>query len=112
MEKPKQRLTNALGGYFASVEGFVKNFPLLAEHLTHTTYSDGTSRQTSTLLIFTSDGVWKAMLKDRAEKLCCFVTAEDFDSVLMALEDAVSDPATVWRVDNWDSGGPSTRKKK
>lgn len=71
--------------------------PLLMEYLTDLTYSDGSERQTATLLIFAADGVWKACLNDRSEEQCLWASGSDVAAALDALETMLDTGAPDWR---------------
>lgn len=89
-----------------------KKCPALAAHLCQTTWEDGEARQTSTLSIFTGDGCFKACLRDRELGLCLWVAAKCYAALPLALEAALTDPNTVWRVDRQTPGVQASRKKK
>lgn len=78
-------------------EDFVGEYPLLFEYLAHRQYDDGSERETSTLLVFAADGVWKACLNDRAEGQALWVSCSFFGGVLEALERALDTSAPDWR---------------
>lgn len=71
--------------------------PLLFEYLTSTTFGDGSERETSTLLLFASGGVWKGCLNDRAEGQALWVSGASVGDVLEALERALDTTSPDWR---------------
>lgn len=73
--------------------------PNLHDHLTETTWDDGKPRKTSTLMILTENGRWKAFLHDREHKRGCWVTAEAWEALLETLERSLADSSTEWRKD-------------
>lgn len=91
----------APGGKAAPADDLAALFPLLAEHLTSTSYDDDppTARQTSTLLIFAQDGSYRACLRDRQEQRCLWIAAREWGELLPVLEEALGDPDAVWRDD-------------
>lgn len=77
-------------------------FPLLREYLCTTRWDDGKPRQTATLLLVTEMGAWKACLNDRACSRSLWVTAESYQGVLRAVEDALGSATPGWRpVQKW-----------
>jgi len=81
--------------------GFSKKYPAIAEHLS-TDMLDGRSRLTTTLLLSTELGKWKACIRDRDNDLVAWVTADTLDMLLIAVEGRLAgktDPD--WRVDKF-----------
>jgi hypothetical protein len=89
-----------------------QQFPNLWDHLTQKRWDDGSARQTSSLLLFEQDGVFKAMLRDREAALCLWVAAQGFFAVFEALEAALCDPAAEWRVDRQQEGQQAKRVRR
>lgn len=112
MKRSQTRLTSGGAPTPAPVCPFLADFPLLAEHLTAVVFDDGESRQTSTISVFTGDGHWKVMLRDRAAKLVLFVSGPTFVDTLLLLEAALESPTTVWRVDTYGTDAPASRVKR
>ncbi len=71
--------------------------PLLTEYLVSTVFGDGSERQTATLLIFATEGVWKVCLNDRAEEQALWASGVDVASALDALERMLDTEAPDWR---------------
>lgn len=71
--------------------------PLLFEYLTARTFEDGSERETSTLLIFASEGVWKACLNDRAEQRALWASGASYADAIAALESLLDSGAETWR---------------
>jgi len=88
-----------------------KRHPTLAAHLCQVAWEDGTPRLPSTLSVFTSDGVFKACLRDRVANICLWVAAKSFGKLADALEAALNDPNTVWRADRQRDGDVASRRK-
>lgn len=107
--KKKQRPMDLSGERSAMPCDLVEQYPLLLEHLTHTTYDDGSPRDTSTLLVTTGDGMWKCMLKDRQEGLVLWVSAPTLTQALQLLDDCCGSDDTHWRRDTF---AQQTQKKK
>lgn len=89
-----------------------KKFPAVYEFMTATRYEDGSARKPSSLLIFASDGQFKAMLKDADHERCLWVAAPTLAEVFVALEACLVDPHAVWRVDRQQTGQTAARIKK
>lgn len=89
-----------------------KEWPLLWDHLTQTTWPDGSPRTTSSLLIFAADGVLKAMLRDREAGLCLWVASPSWGGLLTVLEASLGDPGAEWRLDRQLPGQQAKRTKR
>lgn len=111
MKKPTKGETSRPGAPAAAPGSLRLRHPGLSEHLTATAYEDGTPRQTSTVLIFAAEGVWKATLRDREEGRCLWVAADSFDELWTVLEASVNDPAAVWRDDRLSGADTAKRRK-
>lgn len=72
-------------------------YPLLWEHLVETRWEDGSTRETSTLLLFAEDGRWKGCLNDRAEARSVFLAALTPEGVFEALEAGLRSEGLDWR---------------
>jgi len=81
-------------------------FPALASHLFDLAYEDGSSRQTSTLMILGESGVVKACINDREALRSAWVSGRTVDEVLAALEAGLQADSLDWR------GRPATRWDK
>lgn len=112
MQRPKHK-DQGPQAYAAEPDGLIGEFPLLAEYLTATFYEGEPvgSRQTGTLLVFAQDGSWRAVLRDRAENRCLWVTAATWEDLLPALENALGDPSSIWRADRVGGAPEATRQK-
>lgn len=78
---------------------FGAQYPNLEEFLRESRWSDGSRRDTGSMLIFLDDGRWKGMLRDRDARMVAFVSAVSFDNVLAALEQGLVDDSLDWRAD-------------
>jgi hypothetical protein len=76
---------------------FAKDYPALWEYLSAVSWEDGTSRETSTVLLFTEDGRVKACLHDRAEARSLWSSGEGVEGALGALEHALETGQAEWR---------------
>jgi len=89
----------------------VDETPLLWGYLTQSVWEDGTPRATSSLLLFEQDGFLKLMLRDRENGLCLWVAAPNLSSAFAAVELALSDPTTEWRLDRQAGNDQAKRVK-
>lgn len=76
---------------------FKRLYPLLFEYLTCDTWDDGTTRETSTLLLFVDAGVLKGCVNDRAMGRNLFVAAESLSGLLGAANEALGETSPGWR---------------
>jgi len=88
-----------LGGPAASDPVLSGFYPTLTEWLTTTVWDDGKPRKTSTLLLMTENGRWKAFLHDRDGKRGFWMTAEAYEGLLGALENGLTNSSVEWRRD-------------
>lgn len=91
---------------------FAEQYPAVWDFLTLSVIDmDGLEmkRLTSTLSIFTQDGLWKCFLNDRDRQKCLCVAAITFTALLEALEAALTSDETPWR--DMLQGGSTTRQK-
>lgn len=73
--------------------------PALHDHLTETQWDDGKPRKTSTVLIMTENGYWKASIHDRDMKAGAWVTAEAWEELLETLNRKLIEGSLEWRKD-------------
>jgi len=71
-------------------------YPALLEWMTLGVLADG-PRQTSTLLLFTEEGQWKACLHDRDGGVQLFRSGETVSEALQSVEDALVSGRADWR---------------
>lgn len=76
---------------------FKKCYPYLHAHLTDMRYEDGTSRVTSTVLIFCESGVLRLCVNDRDNNRSVFFTASTVEEALMKAEDALATHTANWK---------------
>lgn len=91
---------------------FALDYPGIWDHLTQTAWEDGSPRVPSSILIFEQDGSLKLMLRDKSAGLCLWVAGRTFEALLLACEMGINDPATEWRQDRQNGGGPAKRTKR
>jgi len=85
------------GGGMASDADLAASCPALHEFLTVSRLPDGTSRQVSTLLVFTEGQLWKAVLNERDGDLSLWATAETLQGLWHELEARLTAPVVEWR---------------
>lgn len=73
-------------------------YPALWEYLSVSAFEGGEVRQTSTLLLFTEDGLVKACLKDRELERTAWMSASSLSGVLSLLNEALEGDVAEWRV--------------
>lgn len=78
---------------------FSKKFPTLFAFLTETAWEGGDSREPGSVLIFTQEGSWKAMIKDKDSGQIAFVTKGTHKTLLEALERGLAEDKLDWRED-------------
>lgn len=83
----------------ASDSEFEKKYPMLWAFLTDEKWSSGETRETGSVLIFTQEGQWKAMVKDKDSAHIAFVTKGTFKTLLDALERGLVEEKLDWRPD-------------
>lgn len=88
---------------------FTTTFPTLAEYLSVTAWDDGSPRETSTLLVFVEEGVWKGCIHDRAAGRSAWLSGAAPVALLGRLEDALRDETVEWRRRKPDAGGGGKR---
>jgi len=82
-----------------------KELPCLYDYLTQVEWEDRSARLTATLTISTDQGRFVACLKDRAMSRIAWTSAETFQGLLAALDDALADERLEWRRDQWAANG-------
>lgn len=78
-------------------ETFERQFESLHEFMTARLFDDGSERETATLLVFASDGQWKACLNDRAEGRVAFVTGRTVQDLFKLLNEQLDSSSVEWR---------------
>lgn len=96
----KKVVNNAVGAPAANVDG-MKGIASLAEWMTATSYEDGTVRQVPTVTFWCAGGEWKANLRDRAEGLCLWLSADTWGELVKLCDAACQDSGYPWRRDEF-----------
>lgn len=88
---------------------FSKQYPYLHAMLTSQKYEDGTPRITSTLLIFSDNGVLRFCLNDRDNNRSAFFTDSTFEWILEKVEQSVAMGTVEWKTKGqYNSNGMKT----
>lgn len=82
-----------------AVCSFATEYPALFEHLTETAWPSGKARVTSTLTIFSEDGVVKLCLKDRSSLRTAWASCRTVSEAFRALEAGLEGDSLEWRRD-------------
>lgn len=93
-------------------KAFRIKYPQLWAYLSQKVWDDGTARQPSSLLVFEQDGIFKCMVRDKDAGLCCWVASPTLSELFSAIEAALVDPGTEWRVDRQQEGQAAKRVKR
>lgn len=78
-------------------EAWMLKHPALVEFMTLEAFDDGQLRQTTTVLLFSESGVYKACVSDRDGGRVAFVTAGGLVSLLDAVEAGLQQSSLDWR---------------
>lgn len=78
-------------------EDLEAEYPCIYEYLTARLFSDGSERETATLLLFAAEGVWKCCLNDRAEERSLWATGYTHGAAMGALEAMLDNSTGEWR---------------
>lgn len=112
MKKPAERRVQGKHSTQLVDQMMTQRYPLLWDHITAVEWEGGEKRDPSSLLIFRDEGVLKGMLRDKDAGLCLWMAAPSFMGLLEAIEGALDDPETEWRVDRVQAGQQASRRKK
>src|SRR5262252_32539 len=72
-------------------------WPTLWLWLTQTTWPNGDQRKTSTIVLFSQDGMVKGMVRDKEDDTCLWMTARTLFGCLDALEEGLCSVGAIWR---------------
>lgn len=107
--RKKDRKKTPGAGLHASPDLVKGHYPNLAEWMTAALYEDGEKREAPTMTLWASGGQWKLTLKDRAEGLVMWLSAEKLLELLMLAEQFCQEEEAPWRVDDYT---PNHGKRK
>lgn len=113
-EPMKRKDVSATAGttLHASPDLLKGHYPNLAEWLTAAVYDDGARRESPTLTVWASGGQWRLSLKDRAEQLVMWLSAEKLLEVMQLAELFVLSEEGPWRQDDYAKEDKGKRVKK
>lgn len=109
--KPRSELKSVR--WHAEQDKLLKSYPALSEFMTAAVYEDGDEvRESPTVTLWASGGQWKCSVKDRAESLVMWLSAESLADLLRLLEQFVLEPEGPWRHDDMahERNGKRVRK--
>lgn len=86
------------------------HYPHLAEFMTCGVYEDGTPRESPTITLWAAGGQWKVVVKDRAEQLVMWLSAERLLELFALVESMCLEEEGPWRVD--DQGANHGKRKR
>lgn len=98
--------------FHASPDALKKPYPQLAEFLTTAQFEDGSRREAPTLTVWAQGGQWRVSLKDRAEGLVMWLSAEKLLEVFQLAELFCLSSEGPWRIDEYNSPEKGKRQKK
>lgn len=87
---------------------FQGDYPTVHEYLFQTQWADGSFRHTSTISVFTDNGVMKLVLNDRDNNRSAFFTAKTWRDLFDKMEAALAGETVDWRF----KGGSGVDKMK
>ena len=97
MRKPKQTQGTPLQKGDLDESDLALKYPTLYGYLTDERWDTGEPRKTSTLLIFTEEGMLKACLNDRALSQSTFLAGDSLETLLVALETCLAKDSVLWK---------------
>ena len=92
--------------------GGLDQYPHMAEFMTSALFESENGmdrRESPTLTIWCAGGQWKASIKDRAEGLVMWLSAETWQQLLQMIDLFVLEPDAPWRHDEGEQKGKRTR---
>lgn len=76
------------------------SYPNLAQFMTIAQYEDGERREAPTVTVWAQGGLWKASVKDRAEGLVMWLSAEKLLELLQLVDLYCLEEDAPWRQDD------------
>jgi len=111
MKRPVESEGSGLPSAEFSDDQFRSRFATLYSYLVDQVWDDGSTRETSTLLIFLDAGVLKGCVNDRAMGRNLFVAATSLQGLLVAANEALSSDSPGWRVFRPATSSAGKRKR-
>lgn len=109
--KEQDKLTSLVS--HASTAWIADAFPNLAEFMTSAVWDDSKERREApTLTIWAQSGLWKCSVKDKAEGLVMWLSAETVQELMQLIELYVLEPDAPWRHDELSNPRVGKRVEK
>lgn len=86
--------------------------PTLYEWLTAEQWADGSPRTPGTYCVFTGDGLFKMVIKDRDAQQTLWVAAPSLTKLYAVAEAALTSPSADWRMERVQGGDQARRARK
>jgi hypothetical protein len=90
---------------------FEASYPVMFEFMTSEIYEDGQPRKPSSMTVFTSDGLFKAVLKDPDNARSMWASGDNFEELLGTMELLLDSDDSVWRNERVAPGDKASRRK-
>src|SRR4029077_2594171 len=105
LHKPGESNSSGISSLSMTAAGtWLAPFPSIWEFLTLSTWPDGSSRFTGTLLLFLDGGSLKCCLKDKNGPRTAFASGPDPDTLFLAVEEGLAGNTLDWRMDRPSNG--------
>lgn len=88
-------------GKLSPTDSWRAEYPVLYEWMTLTSFSDGSGRETTTLLLTCDQGHFKCCVNDRAMKRKGWMSSDSLEKLLSDVETALGQDLMEWRADHW-----------
>jgi hypothetical protein len=88
------------------------SYPNLAQFLTTALYDDGEEREAPTMTLWAQGGLWKLSIKDRAEGLVMWLSAEKLLELMQLADIYCLEEDAPWRRDAHGDADKGKRLKK
>lgn len=97
----------------ASPSGLMEKFPNIAEFMTAATFEGSSERRDApTITFWALGGLWKASVKDKAEGLVMFLSADTFLELVQLIELYVLEAEAPWKYDEMNSPNKGKRVER
>lgn len=83
--------------------------PTLWEWLVNDRWDDGSPRTPGSITIFTGDGLFKSVVKDKDASACLWCAAPSLEKLLGVVEASLTSPTAEWRADRTKPGDVAKR---
>ena len=110
--KKKDVKSLATARMHANPGGLLEDFPNLGEFLTCAVFDDGARRESPSVTVWASGGQWKCAIKDRAESLVMWLSAEGLKELFQMMDLFVLEEDAPWRQDEYANPDKGKRLKR